>query len=91
MSPKKDKRDPAYLREQGDREAKSKKVRKITFSYIKLITSTEGQSLEEWEKLGLLAEMNKRLQFVGQFSCQEALQKQYLKTYTDFPPNSNFT
>lgn len=93
MPRKKDKRDPTYLREQGNREAQPKKVRKITFSYIHLIVNTEGQSLEEWEKLGLLAEMNKRLQFVGQFSCQEALQKQYLKTYTkvDFPPNSKFT
>ena len=93
MPPKKDKKNPAYLREQGNREARPKKVRKITFSYIHLIVNTEGQSLEEWEKLGLLAEMNKRLQFVGQFSCHEALQKQYLKTYTkvDFPPDSNFT
>lgn len=85
--------NPAYLREQGKREAQTKKVRKITFSLIELIITAEGQSLEEWEKLGLLSTMNKRLQFVGQYSCQEALQKKYLKQYTKvkFPPDSKFT
>ncbi|MFD1257785.1 hypothetical protein ACFQ3S_13335 [Mucilaginibacter terrae] len=93
MPPKHERKDPAYLREQGNREAQSKKVRKITFSFINLIINTEGQTLEEWQELGLLAEMNKRLQFVGQFSSQEAIQKQFLKPYTkvSFPPDSEFT
>ncbi|WP_295651517.1 hypothetical protein [uncultured Mucilaginibacter sp.] len=93
MPPKKERKDPAYLREQGNREAQTKKVRKITFSLIQLIVNTEGQTLQEWEELGLLSDMNERLQFVGQFSCQEAIQKQYLKPYTkvSFPPDSEFT
>ena len=93
MPRKRERKDPAYIREQGDRTAQPKKDRKITFSYIFLITNTEGQSLKEWEELGLLSIMSQRLQFVGQFSCQQAIQRQYLKPYTkvEFPPDSEFT
>ena len=89
---KKERTDPAYLREQGKREAQGKKVRKVTFCFHKLIPTPPGQSWDEWEKEGLLALLLKRIQFVDQHSCQEAIQKQYLKPYTkvDFPPDSAF-
>jgi len=90
--PPKERKDPAYLREQGNRAAEVKHARKITFSYIKLLQHPPGQTLEEWEEENLLAIMNKRLQFVGQFTCQKAIQEQHLKPYTkvQFPPDSKF-
>ncbi|MEY5040483.1 MAG: hypothetical protein RLZZ414_4, partial [Bacteroidota bacterium] len=54
MSLKKNNRkDPAYLREQGKRKAQEKKQRKISFSLTKHIT-TQGQTIEQWDELGLL-------------------------------------
>ena len=84
--------DPAFLREQGKREANKKQARKLTFK-LELITTSEGQTYEEWEKLGHLSTLMERLQFVGQFSCQRALQNVYIKRYTKvgYPPNSGFT
>lgn len=93
MSPKKkERKDPAYMREQGHRQAIGKKPRQISFSLSKIIT-TQGQTIEEWDKLGLLKELFLRVKFVGQYSTQEAIQKEYIKQYTkvDFPPNSEFT
>ena len=92
MSPKnKIKNNPAYIREQGKRQAVGKKKRNISFSLSKHIP-LQGQSCDEWEKLGLLSTLFTRIKFLGQFSVQEALQKQYIKQYTKvgFPPNSGF-
>ena len=93
MSPKKSARkDPAYLREQGNLDTRVKKNRKITFSFTKQIP-TQGQTFEEWGKLGLLEILFHRMKYVGQFSTQEALQNGCIKQYTkiDFPPDSEFT
>lgn len=92
MSPKKrERKDPAYIRQQGNREARGKKKRFLSFSFTKLIT-TQGQTIEEWETLGLLSILNLRFKFIGQFSVQEALQKVYIKQYTkvNFPLKSGF-
>ena len=92
MSPKKNNRkDPAYLREQGKKKAREKKQRKLSFSLTKHIT-TQGQTIKEWDELNLLGVLMERMKFVGQFSVTEAYQKGYLKQYTKvgFPPNSNF-
>ncbi|WP_316752721.1 hypothetical protein [Pedobacter gandavensis] len=91
-SKRSDRSDPAYLREQGKREANVKHDRKITFA-LELITVSEGQTWEQWEKLGHLSTLMTRLQFVGQFSCQEALRNSYIKRYTKvgYPPRSGFT
>ncbi len=91
MRPKKEKKDPAYIRKQGKRESQGKKTRTISFSLSKHIKA-EGQSIEEWDKLGLLSDLFLRIKFVGQFSTQKALQEKYIKQYTkvDFPPDSKF-
>ena len=87
-----DRRDPAYIREQGKRETQEKKRRKISFSFSMHISS-QGQTFEEWDQSGLLAPLYIMMKFVGQYSVQEALQNKYIKQYTkvDFPPNSGFT
>lgn len=93
MSPNKSERtDPAYLRERGKREIRQQKRRKLSFSFIKLIT-TQGQTFEEWQELEILSTLNLRIKFLNQFSVQEALQKGYIKQYSkvEFPPNSGFT
>jgi hypothetical protein len=63
----------------------------ISFSWTKL-DNTQGQSIAEWEKLGILSVFCKRLQQIGQFSSAEALAKQYIKQYTKIglPEKSNF-
>ncbi len=91
MSPKKARRDPAYLREQGTRSASPVRKRKVTFSFSKHIT-TQGETFKEWDEEGLLALLMERLKYIGQFSVQEALQNRAIKQYTkvSFPPNSHF-
>lgn len=85
-------RDPAYIREQGKKEAVGSKERVITFSFSKHIKG-EGQSIEEWNVLGLHGKLIKRIQFVGQHSVHLVKQNQWIKEYhkVDFPPNSKFT
>ena len=88
---KKERKDPDYLREQGKRAARSAKQRKITFSFTKHIPN-QGQTIEKWEELQLLAILYNRLKFIGQFTPVEARQNKSIKEYTkvDFPPNSEF-
>ncbi|MBI1837232.1 MAG: hypothetical protein HYR91_08215 [Flavobacteriia bacterium] len=88
---KREKRDPAYLREQGKREAQGLKQRKITFSLSKHIPN-QGQTIEDWDQSGLLSSLYNRLKFVGQFTPVEVRQQKHIKEYTkvDFPPNSKF-
>ncbi|GHN02558.1 hypothetical protein WSM22_40470 [Cytophagales bacterium WSM2-2] len=88
---KKERVDPAYLREQGKREAEKTRGKKVVFSMTHHVVA-EGQSVEQWQELGLLDDLFIRMKFVGQHSVQEALHKQYIKQYTkvDFPPNSEF-
>jgi len=88
---KKERKDPAYLREQGKRQANTPKRRKITFSLTKHLPN-QGQTIEDWDKLGLLVLLYNRLKFVGQYTASEVRLNQYIKEYTkvDFPPNSEF-
>lgn len=89
---KKNRKDPAYLREQGKRNAVVNKERNITFSLIKHIKA-EGQSIEEWNTLGLLEKLLLRLKHIGQHSVHVVRQNQWIKEYhkISFPPNSKFT
>jgi len=86
---KRERNDPDYLRKQGTREAKGAKQRKITFSFIKYYKG-EGQSYEEWDSCGLLAELLKMFQHVGNHSPVEARQQKLIKEYKEFPPHSEF-
>jgi hypothetical protein len=54
--------------------------------------SNQGQTIEDWDKSGLLLLLLNRIKFVGQFTPVEVRQQQHIKEYTkvDFPPNSEF-
>lgn len=94
MASKKNKQhnDPAYLRKQGKRDAVIKNERFLTFSFCKHIKG-EGQSIEEWGKLGLLEPLILRLKNLGQYSALNVRQKNWIMEYhkVNFPPNSKFT
>jgi len=89
---KKQLKDPAYLREQGKRDAVIKNDRLLTFSFSKHIKG-EGQSIEEWGALGLLEPLILRLKYLGQYSTLAVRQKKWITEYhkVNFPPNSKFT
>lgn len=88
---KRERKDPAYLREQGKREAKGAKQRKIAFSFTKHLPN-QGETIEQWQERGLLVLLFNRLKAVGQYTAVEVRQNQHIKEYTkvDFPPNSGF-
>ncbi len=88
---KKGNRDPAYLREQGKRNAIGNKQRNITFSFSKHIQG-EGQTIGEWAELGLLKTLVVRMKYLGQHPPLYICQKQWIKEYhkVSFPPNSEF-
>ena len=85
-------RDPAYLREQGNRDANEKKKRCITFCLSKQIQG-EGETIKQWGELALLESLLLRLKYVGQLTIYEAKQQKYIKEYhkVAFPDNSKFT
>lgn len=89
---KAERKDPAYLREQGKRKEVGLRQRNITFSLSKHIVG-EGQSIEEWSYLGLLGQLNLRMKYVGQHPTLFVRQNQLIKEYhkVEFPPNSGFT
>ena len=91
MSPKK-KKQPAYIRKQGNRTAVEKKQRNLTFSFSKHIKA-EGQTIKEWEELKLLGLLLERIKNLGQYSALQVRQKKWIKEYhkVNFPPNTGFT
>lgn len=82
-------KDPAYIREQGKRAAEKKKDRTITFSFSRHIKGN-GETYEEWSTLGLLGPLCRRMQMLGQHSVFVVKQKQWIKDYNSFPPHSEF-
>lgn len=85
-------RDPAYIREQGNRGKVEEKKRFIMFSLSKHIQG-EGQTIEEWDDLGLLKALNLRMKYIGQHTVHDVKQKKYIKEYhkVAFPDHSKFT
>lgn len=92
MGKKNERRDPAYVREQGIREKVEKSGRNITFCFSKQIKG-EGQTIEEWNDLGLLGQLILRLKYLGQYPALIVRQKKWIKEYHKviFPPKSKFT
>ena len=88
---KKQRVDPAYLREQGKRNAVGKKDRNVTFSFSKQIKA-EGQTIEKWSELGILEALILRIKHLGQHSSLTVRQNNWIKEYhkVEFPPNSGF-
>lgn len=85
------KNPPAYQRIQGTREPKGEKRRTITFCLSKHIVA-EGQSFQEWDNLGLAANLLIRMQSAGQFTIHEVRQNKTIKEYhkVGYPPDSHF-
>ncbi|MCH4897047.1 hypothetical protein E0494_10095 [Marinilabiliaceae bacterium JC040] len=96
MSRNKPSKDSRYQRKQGKRGAYDKtNQKKLTYSYSKHIDGergVNGQTFEEWEKLGLLAKLTTQMKYIGQLTEFEAKQQNLIKIYTKvgFPPNSKF-
>ncbi len=88
---KKQRKDPAYMREQGKRNAVVNKERNITFSFSKHIKA-EGQTIEEWSELGILETLILRIKNLGQHSSLTVRHHNWIKEYhkIEFPPNSGF-
>ena len=80
-----------YERKRGKRQAVGVKVRTIAFSWIKLDIN-QGQSIEEWEKEGLLAELCQMMRQIGQYNSTQVYANQMIKQYTKvgFPLDSEF-
>lgn len=92
MANKREKKVPAYERKQGSRGPQEPKKPKLLFSLEFLIDNTgEGQTFEEWQKLGHIADMNEMMRHLGKFTCEEALQDGSIKQYKKWPSHSEFT
>ena len=80
-----------FNRKQGKKKSIGEKKVTISFCFSKL-DKTQGQTIEEWEKKGLLSKLIIRTQQIANYSYVEPLAKQLVKQYTQvgFPPNSEF-
>lgn len=80
-----------FKRNQGHLQALGAKKRRISFSF-QYLDKNQGQTLEEWEAEGLLADFIVRTQQISQYTVEESLRLQYIKQYTKvaFPPTSKF-
>lgn len=78
-------------RKRGHRFAVEPKKGIISFCFSK-IDKTQGQTIEEWEELGLLSTFIVKTQQISNMEYQQALAQQLIKQYTKvgFPENSEF-
>lgn len=78
-------------RKRGHRSAVEPQKIIISFCFSK-IDKTQGQTIEEWEQLGLLSTFIVKTQQISNMEYQQALAQQLIKQYTKvgFPENSEF-
>jgi hypothetical protein len=78
-------------RKRGHRSAFEPQKIIISFCFSK-IDKTQGQTIEEWEQLGLLSTFIVKTQQISNMEYQQALAQQLIKQYTKvgFPENSEF-
>lgn len=78
-------------RKRGHRSAVEPQKIIISFCFSK-IDKTQGQTIEEWEQLGLLSTFIIKTQQISNMEYQQALAQQLIKQYTKvgFPENSEF-
>jgi hypothetical protein len=78
-------------RKRGHRSAVEPQKIIISFCFSK-IDKTQGQTIEEWEQLGLLSTFIVKTQQISNMQYQQALAQQLIKQYTKvgFPENSEF-
>ncbi|MEI3799188.1 MULTISPECIES: hypothetical protein [unclassified Chitinophaga] len=92
MANKKEKKVPAYQREQGNKGPQPKKKRKLLFSLEYFIDNTVvGQTSAEWQRLGFLASMIEMMRHLNKYTCEEALRDGSIKQYGKWPEHSEFT
>jgi hypothetical protein len=91
MGNRREKKLPAYQRLQGNRDVNVGKKRFITFSLCHHIKG-EGQTIEEWNKLGLHGKLLERIKHICQYPTHIVRQNQWVKEYTkvNFPEHSKF-
>lgn len=84
-------KDKRYERKRGERNAVGLKVRTITFSWVKLDIN-QGQSIDQWEKEGLLSVFCQMMRQIGQYNSTQVYANRMIKQYTKvgFPPDSEF-
>lgn len=80
-----------YERNRGSRLAVGSKPKTITFSWVKL-DKNQGQTINSWEKEGLLSQLCEMMLQVGQYGSADVLAQQMIKQYTKvgFPEHSKF-
>jgi hypothetical protein len=61
----------------------------VVFS-LKDFDINQGQKFEEWEEEMILSNLLTRLREINAYSIEEALGKQIIKVYDNFPDNSDF-
>ena len=78
-------------RKRGHRLAIGSKNQTISFCFSK-IDKTQGETIEDWEKLGLLSMFIARTQQISNIDYQQVLAEQLIKQYTKvgFPDKSEF-
>ena len=78
-------------RKRGHRQAVVPQNITISFCFSK-IDKTQGETIEQWEQLGLLSTFIEKTQQISNLEYQHALAKQLIKQYTKvgFPENSEF-
>ena len=87
-----------YQRFRGNLPDKGPKKRRIINFNLSKIVPDQGQTLEEWNKEGLLLKLNQRMKIVGALTREEALHQRILKEYSlkkdlteeGFPKESKF-
>ena len=73
-----------------DREQSSRKP--LLVVSFQNLDPNQGQSFQEWQDIGLAAQLLERLRQICALTPQDALAQQILKNYSkvDFPPKSKF-
>ena len=61
----------------------------VVFS-LKDFDINQGQKFEKWEEEKILSKLLTRLREISAYSMEEALGKQIIKIYDNFPDNSDF-
>lgn len=62
----------------------------FNFKDLDSVQCPPGQTVEEWQKEGLLSALVEKLKNLSSMTLNEALQQQQIKIYGSFPPKSDF-
>jgi len=71
-------------------ELKTGKPKRFVVFSLKDFDINQGQSFENWEQERILSNLLNRLREICSYSIEEALAKQIIKIYDNFPAESDF-